>query len=136
MPAPCMPRRPARSGSCRRGMVHFSGRSRPAGVGKVVAMELTGFRLAPQAYEEDLVPVLFAGLATRLVELVGPRPGERVLGVACGTGAVPRLLAERVLPGGEVTGLDLSEPMVAFAASCVPAATFVAGDAAALPFAD
>src|SRR4051794_29909315 len=79
---------------------------------------------------------MFAGLARRLVTLVAPLSQERVLDVACGTGAVTRLLVERVAPGGEVTGLDLSERMLEVARSAVPGATFVAADARELPFAN
>jgi ubiquinone/menaquinone biosynthesis C-methylase UbiE len=94
------------------------------------------FRRFPGVYEQELVPVMFAGLARRLVTLVAPLSQERVLDVACGTGAVTRLLVERVAPGGEVTGLDLSERMLEVARSAVPGATFVAADARELPFAN
>src|SRR5690242_6197140 len=96
-------------------------------------MTASGFRRAPAAYEDLLVPILFAPLAERLVRLVAPQRGDRALDVACGTGAVTRLLTAA---GARVTGLDLSEPMLTVAASRVPDATFVSGDAAALPFAD
>ena len=92
------------------------------------------FRRDPNAYEDSLVPVMFAPLAERLLDLVSPQPGERVLDLACGTGAVTRRLVERTAPGGEVTGLDPSEPMLAVARETVPAATFVEGDARSLPF--
>ena len=45
------------------------------------------------------------------VSMAEPRPGARVLGVACGAGAATQLLAERVGPSGEVLGVDLSEEM-------------------------
>ena len=46
--------------------------------------------------------------ATRQVymDLLGPRPGERVLEVGCGSGVVTRELARRVRPGGRVTAID------------------------------
>src|SRR3954468_6564062 len=96
-------------------------------------MTVSAFRLAPQAYDELLVPIMFAPQAERLVRLVAPQPGERVLDVACGTGAVARRLAAA---GASVTGLALSEPTLAVAAQRLPEARFVAGDAASLPFAD
>src|SRR5688572_18863343 len=47
------------------------------------------------------------------------RPGERVLDVGCGSGATSRTLAERVAPGGEVEGVDISAPLLAVARSRV-----------------
>ena len=41
---------------------------------------------APEAYERELVPAVFGVWAPIVVELAHPRPGERALDVACGTG--------------------------------------------------
>jgi demethylmenaquinone methyltransferase/2-methoxy-6-polyprenyl-1,4-benzoquinol methylase len=57
-------------------------------------------------------------------------PPARTLDVACGTGFLTRHLR------GEVTGLDQSARMLEIARERVPHATFVEGDAFALPFAD
>ena len=54
----------------------------------------------------------------------------RTLDVACGTGFLTRHLR------GEIVGLDQSESMLAEAQRQAPAATFVHGDALALPFGD
>lgn len=54
----------------------------------------------------------------------------RTLDVACGTGQLTRHLA------GEIVGLDASPRMLALARKRVPNATFVLGDAFALPFPD
>ncbi len=72
---------------------------------------------AAETYERALVPAVFAAWAPLVVELAAPRPGERVLDVACGTGVVARLVAERVGRTGEVVGLDLNPGMLAVAAS-------------------
>jgi ubiquinone/menaquinone biosynthesis C-methylase UbiE len=48
------------------------------------------------------------------LKLVPLRPGMDVLDVGCGTGAVTRILAERVSPG-RVIGLDVSEERLAVA---------------------
>lgn len=57
------------------------------------------------------------------------RPAK-TLDVACGTGFLTRHLR------GEITGLDQSEAMLEIALERVPEATFVQGDALALPFED
>ena len=72
---------------------------------------------AAETYEHALVPAVFAPWAPLVVALADPQPGERVLDVACGTGVVARLAAQRVGPAGRVTGLDLNAGMLAVAAS-------------------
>lgn len=54
----------------------------------------------------------FAHYGRRLVELVGVGPGQRVLDVATGRGAVLFPAAEKVGASGEVAGIDLAEGMV------------------------
>ena len=72
----------------------------------------------------------FDPIARRLVELVAPAPGERVLDLGCGRGAVTTLLAARTAPTGSVTALDLSAAMLQHTQSLVPSAEVVKGDAA------
>jgi ubiquinone/menaquinone biosynthesis C-methylase UbiE len=67
--------------------------------------------------ERELVPALFAAWTPVVVALCAPRAGERVLDVACGTGVVARLAAQRVGPTGTVVGLDLNPGMLAVAAA-------------------
>ena len=52
-------------------------------------------------------------VSERLMAAANPKPGERVIDVGCGCGATTIELAARVAPGGEVLGLDISEPMLA-----------------------
>lgn len=54
----------------------------------------------------------FAHFGQRLVEVVGIEPGQRVLDVATGRGAVLFPAVERVGPAGEPVGVDLAEGMV------------------------
>ncbi len=56
---------------------------------------------------------LFAPIAERLVTQIAPRPGERVLDVGCGRGAVLLRAASLVGPTGAAHGVDLSPGMVA-----------------------
>jgi len=72
---------------------------------------------AAEIYERALVPAVFASWAPLVVALANPQPGERVLDIACGTGVVARLAAERVGLAGNVVGLDLNPGMLAVAAS-------------------
>ena len=53
------------------------------------------------------------GLAA--IDKAGPRAGERVLDIGCGGGETILQLAERVAPGGHITGIDLSAPLLALA---------------------
>jgi len=62
-----------------------------------------------------MVPALFGPWASRLIQAASPRPGERVLDVACGTGVVARQVATHVHPEGKVVGLDLNPNMLAVA---------------------
>ena len=63
--------------------------------------------------------------------------GERVLDVGCGCGNTTVELARRVAPGGSVTGVDVSAPMLALArerAAGVDGVRFEQGDAQVHPF--
>lgn len=66
------------------------------------------------------------------------RTGELALDVACGTGAVTRLLAERVGPTGKVTGLDLNPGMLAVARLAAPSQSieWVEGSVVKIPLPD
>src|SRR5215207_5507218 len=75
---------------------------------------------APENYERFFVPAIPAPLATELIDIAALRPGERVLDVACGTGVVARLAAERVGDTGTVAGIDLNPGMLEVARSVTP----------------
>lgn len=93
-----------------------------------------------EAYDGYFVPTLFAPWSAELLRRAAPRSGEAVLDLACGTGVVARAVAPLVGRQGEVTGLDVSGPMLAVARARsaddpIPIA-WTEGDAVALPFPD
>lgn len=70
----------------------------------------------------------------RIVDALAPSPGEQVLDVGCGNGALALAIAPRVAPEGSVVGLDLSGPMLATArqraaGAGLPNVAFEQGDA-------
>jgi ubiquinone/menaquinone biosynthesis C-methylase UbiE len=79
----------------------------------------------PENYERYFVPSIGAPLARDLVEAAALREGERVLDVACGTGIVTRLAAERVGGSGSVAGLDVNAGMLAVARTVTPPAVAI-----------
>jgi ubiquinone/menaquinone biosynthesis C-methylase UbiE len=94
-------------------------------------------RSIAENYHEYLVPAIFQPWAEELVALAAPRPGERVLDVACGPGVVARLAARRAGPG-RVTGLDINPGMVEVARS-LPSEQLISwqvGTALQMPFGD
>lgn len=89
-------------------------------------------------YERYLVPTIFAPWASDLVALAKPQPRERILDVACGTGAVAREAAQVMGTQGTVTGLDLNAGMLNIARASDPQATIEwrEGSAQAMPFSE
>ena len=80
---------------------------------------------APENYERFFVPVIATPLATNLIDTAALRRGERVLDVACGTGIVARLAAERVGDTGTVAGIDLNPGMLEVARSVTPSSMVI-----------
>jgi len=65
-----------------------------------------------EVYETCFVPTQFGPIADPLVKAASPRPGDRVLDVACGTGIVLRKVAPHVEPRGSLTGIDMNPKML------------------------
>jgi ubiquinone/menaquinone biosynthesis C-methylase UbiE len=67
------------------------------------------------AYEQRLEQVMARGEARgrqRLIELIDPRPGMRILDLACGPGNLSARFASLVSPDGDVFGVDLAPGMI------------------------
>lgn len=94
-------------------------------------------RSPADVYDEQFVPALFAQWGPLLCDEAALAPGQRVLDVACGTGALTLSAAGRVAPGGAVVGLDANPQMLAVARrKRASGIEWVDGRAEALPFAD
>ncbi len=76
------------------------------------------------------------GSLQAILELAAPRPGERVLDVATGTGDLAIELARRVAPGGSVVGSDFSEGMLDLARRKDGSVTWEWANAMELPYGD
>jgi SAM-dependent methyltransferase len=88
---------------------------------------------AAEIYDEFFLPALFARCTAPVAGAAGIRSGDRVLDVACGTGALALEAARR---GGDVTGLDRNAGMLAVARAKSPEIDWIEGMAEALPFDD
>lgn len=93
----------------------------------------TGDKWAKHSSETDRNLAEAADAALRLANV---QPGERVLDIGCGAGVTSLMLADAVGPGGYVTGVDVSRPMLALARSRPHAGNveFIEGDAALYSF--
>ena len=74
------------------------------------ARDLIFKNLEPRGQSPDEITARDAYL-----DLLGVRPGERVLDVGCGSGVVTRDLARRVVPGGRAVGVDPGTEFLAIA---------------------
>jgi len=93
-----------------------------------------------EIYHNIFIPAMIGEWVPRVLALADPKPGENVLDVACGTGALTRAIAEAVGQNGSVTGVDISPDMLGLARehtlSKFPAIEWREGDAQSLPFED
>jgi len=61
---------------------------------------------------DDAMDAKFAKINHLLLSHAAARPGEAVLDIGCGTGTAALPFASAVMPGGHVTGIDVSGPML------------------------
>ena len=95
---------------------------------------------AAELYERVVARHILSPWAPLLVDAAHLAGGERVLDLACGTGVVTRIAAQRVGPQGRVTGIDLNAGMISVARS-LPApeggpVEWLEGSALAIPLPD
>ncbi|MFG1881933.1 class I SAM-dependent methyltransferase [Micromonospora sp. NPDC049102] len=81
-----------------------------------------------RTYDAEYGHVLDSGES--LVDLLAPRPGERIIDLGCGTGTLTAQIAGR---GATARGLDISESMISQARRQYPGVRFDLGDAGTLP---
>ena len=96
---------------------------------------------AAKAYEKFILPAFMLPAAKAAIELAAPQSGDNVLDVACGTGLVARLIAQRVAPGGVIRCLDFDPAMIAVASELVERSpgvdlTWHCASALSMPFED
>jgi len=103
--------------------------------------------MAELLFDEEATKRLLAAYVTpdveaqrdQFVRALGPHTGERVLDVGSGPGFLAGAIAHAVGPGGRVSGVDISEPLLAVARSHCAHQSWVEfrhADATRLPFAD
>jgi SAM-dependent methyltransferase len=64
---------------------------------------------------QDQLDGQIAPLGLEAIRALAPQCGEHILDIGCGCGQASLQLAERVGPGGAVTGVDISRPMLGVA---------------------
>ncbi|MGX1498317.1 class I SAM-dependent methyltransferase [Roseibium aggregatum] len=93
-----------------------------------------------ERYDTVMVPVIFQPWAREMLRRQPPQEGDRILDLACGTGAVTREIASHGIGFARLVGVDMSAGMLAVASgkaneSGIEAEWFEA-DAGNLPFPD
>jgi cob(I)alamin adenosyltransferase len=117
-----------------RGQLDDSTQEAESGTPKETTMSDTEALQAAQIYDLFLYPGLYGAWTDIIADKAQLEPGDKVLDVACGTGALTRAVAERVGPQGSVTGLDMDPAMLAVAAHEAPALEWRLSRAEDLPF--
>ena len=88
--------------------------------------------------EAERYDAMMEPFTSALFEAAGLRPGQRVLDVGCGSGATTIAAALQVGPGGAVTGVDVSPPLLDLArrraARAGASIEYIEGDAQTYPF--
>jgi ubiquinone/menaquinone biosynthesis C-methylase UbiE len=72
------------------------------------------------AVRQERQDILFAPISEVLIDRAKARPGERIVDIGCGCGALTIALAEQVGSSGHALGIDISAPMLARAREMAP----------------
>jgi SAM-dependent methyltransferase len=94
------------------------------------------------ALEDRARAPTYRAMFNTLIDLLAPQTGARILDVGCGSGALDRLLAERLGSGARIDAVDLNPFFLAEARSLAAKEglaeriAFTEGSATALPFPD
>ncbi len=99
-------------------------------------MDNTTQRPPAEIYDERFVPALFGPWGPVVAGQAGVGPGDAVLDVGCGTGALTVAVARAAGAGATVVGLDANHEMLAVARRKPGAIDWREGRAEALPFDD
>ena len=90
------------------------------------------------ATHADRIDAMMRPMTDDALRLANVQPGERVLDIGCGSGATSLRMASAVLPGGAVTGVDISPQLLhvahARAAQTDLPVSFIEADAGAAQF--
>lgn len=97
---------------------------------------LEDVRSPAEIYDARFVPALFAHWGPIVAAEAGVSKGDRVLDVACGTGALTLAAAKIAGSSGAVVGLDPNSDMLAVARAKPAAIEWLEGMAESLPFPD
>lgn len=92
---------------------------------------------AARAVEQMYLTPDVVGQRARVLEMLAPKPGERIADIGVGPGLLAQDLARLVGETGRVAGLDMAPAMIKMARTrlaALPQAECMTGDATALPF--
>lgn len=113
--------------ACRPGAISPAGGITRNGIGAGMAAGATGQKWTAEGYAANARFV--SNLGAPVVALLDPKPGERILDLGCGDGALTQRIVEK---GAEVVGFDSSAELAAAARARGIAVDL--GDAHALPY--
>ena len=79
---------------------------------------------AAEGYETQKVPSLFGPLARATIEAISLPESAHVIDIACGTGIIAKVVAERLTGEGRIVGTDLNSAMIEVANRTMPFGKF------------